>query len=102
MNEIETVSCTRAQLGLESSEPEKALFFKPNSNSQTDLNNYYKKLKCLKSEKITLQGDYNSVRTRTFMVQFEKCNPSTSAVNCKSETQIKDWLRDKYILTFKN
>ena len=56
----------------------------------------------MKSEEINVQGDYNSVRTRTFMIQFEKCNPSTSAVSCKSETQIQDWLRDKYILTFKN
>ena len=40
LEEIETVSCTKAQLGLEPAESDKALFFKPNINSQGDLNNY--------------------------------------------------------------
>ena len=82
--QLPSKQCTMEQLGLttdaESGEiamiqgESKSLFYPTHRNSVYDLSYYYKKLKCLDSENIRIQGDYNSGVTRSFVIQFTKCD----------------------------
>ena len=50
-----------------------------------------------------IQGDYNAARTRSFALRFEKCNePEGSELKCKTDDEIMDWLRRKFILVVYN
>jgi len=49
-----------------------------------------------------MQGDYNSAKTRSIVLSFEKCNQEGRERLCKSESEILKWLRQKYILTYAN
>ena len=69
---IETDACTRAQLGLpkladdtESDYSQPSLFYEHHPNGLSDVEYYYKKLKCPSQGQLRIQGDYNAVRTRT-------------------------------------
>ena len=46
-----------------------------------------------------LQGDYNAAKTRSIVIEFQKCEKKAY---CKSDTEIKDWLKRKFILTYTN
>ena len=96
--ELPSRACTTAELNMENETNSNARFFEPHSNSFIDLNQYHKKLKCLVSDNIELQGDFNSPRTRTFVLLFERCNNSTFGGVCKSDVEISKWLQRKFIL----
>jgi len=70
-------------------------------NSQNDIQNYGKKFKCADTEFIKMQGDYNSAKTRSISISFTMCDP-TLRKTCKSEGEIKAWLKQKFILTYAN
>ena len=37
------------------------------------------------------------------MLEFKKCEQTTdNPITCKSDQEIKDWLKQKYILTYSN
>lgn len=70
-------------------------FFPTHENSIRDLKYYRKKFWCFDYEKIEetgyqpqrleVQGDYNSEKARSLKIMFEKCDPETSTVTCKSD-----------------
>ena len=71
--EIPFLQCTRAQLGLpqlsdnlDSDYSQPSLFYSVHSSSQNDLDYYYRKLRCVDSEFLRIQGDYNSAKARHF------------------------------------
>ena len=73
--ELPTKSCTRAQLGLpflegdtESDYSKKPLFFESHKSSTSDVNFFYKKLKCIQADKIKIQGDYNTPKARNLVL----------------------------------
>ena len=80
---------------------ELGIFYPIYENSVNDMRNYSKKLKCVDSQWISIQGDYNSAITQNFVIQFSMCDP-TKRSTCKDESEILRWLRRKFILTFTN
>ena len=74
----------------------------PHNITKSDLTFYHKKLKCLDIPTVQLQGDYNSVRAQSLVLNFEKCQNSTSGTICKSPEDIDMWLRRKFVLVNSN
>ena len=97
--ELPTRNCTEAELHINGQTDPDSRFFKPHHSHVGDIEYYYKKLKCLDVDKIEVQGDYNSAKTRSFVLLFEKCNNDTytGPGTCKSEDEIKTWLARKFI-----
>ena len=78
------------------------LFYPIHKNSKNDLEFNYKKFKCLDQENIKIKGDYNSPMTRSFVIEFEKCDQDNYSGICKEDQDILKWLRRKFILTLSN
>ena len=56
-------------------------------------------MKCLDHpEDLELWGNYASPNTANLVIAFDKCNNQTSNVTCKSEKEIREWMRFKYII----
>ena len=49
-----------------------------------------------------MQGDYNSAITRSYVIQFEKCEQEGRQRPCKDDQTILEWLRRKFIITYAN
>ena len=98
--ELPTRTCSQAELHVNDASDPDSPFFKPHKSSARDLGFYYKKLKCLSSPEVQVQGDYNSPKARSFAILFEKCDNSTFTGPglCKSDEQIKQWLARKFIV----
>ena len=75
--ELPTRACTEAELGINGKSDPDSLFYKPHKNTESHLEVYHKKLKCLDLDKVEIQGDYNSAKARSFTVLFVKCDSST-------------------------
>ena len=69
------------------------------------LSKYQERFSCLKSP-YELSGDIDSEKGRmvTFQLELaEPCPPDTNnTTNCKTQDQITDWLKGKYILVLSN
>ena len=79
------------------------LFYEPAKSALKDIDNYGGKLQCIDNiDDLRLWGNYNTPDTRNLMIVFDKCNNATSPVICKSDAEIKEWMRFKYILTYFN
>ena len=52
-------------------------------------------------ERLQLSGEYDSVKARHLVITFEKCDPKQRKT-CKNETEINEWIRDKYLVTIEN
>ena len=51
---------------------------------------------------LKLWGNYDTPDVRNLMVVFDKCNNATSPFICKSDAEITEWMRFKFILTYIN
>ena len=54
-----------------------------------------------------IQGDYNSAKARHLQIRFEKCeqkreDEAGTGVKCKTDDEVKEWLKRKFILTYAN
>lgn len=81
------------------------VFFPPNEFQVNFVKQYGKKMKCLDNEKIKLQGDYDSTKARQFCIAFEACDPDERAKTgktCKSEDEIKNWMKGKFVVNIEN
>ena len=87
---LPTRNCTQAELHINDESASDSLFFESHPNSLADLSFYHKKLKCLDMDSVEVQGDYNSPRTRSFVLLFERCDNSTYTGEgvCKSDEYI--------------
>lgn len=54
------------------------------------------------TDDLKLWGNYDTSNARNLMIVFEKCNNATSLSICKSDAEINEWMRYKYILTYVN
>ena len=101
---LPTRKCTEAELHVNDQSDPNSKFFKAHELSQGDQAFYYKKLKCLNMDHIEVQGDYNSPRTRSFVLLFERCDNSTYTGPgfCKSDEYITNWLKRKFIFMVHN
>jgi len=48
-----------------------------------------------------LRGNWNTSEAKLLVIDFEPCNPEERDT-CKSEEEIRQWLRDKYIMVVYN
>ena len=68
-----------------------------------DVTAYTGRFKCLdEPEKLVLRGNYDSQIASNLMVVFDKCNNATSKVTCKSEEEIHDYMKYKYLMSVVN
>ena len=51
---------------------------------------------------IEVQGSYNSPKARHLKLMFEKCDKSTFFHKCKTDREISNWLKRKFILVLEN
>ena len=51
---------------------------------------------------LVMWGNYDSAEARNIMIVFETCDPETSSITCKSNSEIKEWLLNKYFLILSN
>ena len=67
------------------------------------LRNHGHKLKCVSEpEKLAVWGDYDSTEAQNIGIGFFKCDNATSTVTCKSEAEIKNWMKDKFLIILTN
>ena len=79
------------------------MFFEFHPNGIADVEFYHKKLECLDLGAIRMQGDYNSVRHRSFFLGFDMCQSTDeNPIECKSDEEIYDWLKRKFIFSVVN
>ena len=78
----------------------KPFFFPPNELQRKWFWSYHTKMHCLE-KRPRIQGNYDSGKARNFVVTFEKCDPSKRDT-CKSEEEITEWIKGKFILIFEN
>ena len=60
---------------------------------------YKKKFKCIPNDSVALWGDYNSARTQQLEISFQMCQDDPE---CKTEAEVREWLKRKYILLLFN
>ena len=65
--------------------------------SEVDL--YSQKFLCADKPELYVYGDYNSYKGSSMNIQFQLCHDRP---DCKSETEIKAFLNDKYFLLLYN
>ena len=99
--QIETRSCTEEDLNLnedadEVNKDSESKMYSLHEKGKYSVAYYKKKFRCT-DEDISVIGDYNSDKARQFVIQFEKCDNETRPT-CKSEDDIRDFLKEKYIL----
>ena len=78
-------------------------FFKLNKKTETDARIYAPKMLCpIDLQDNQLQGDYNAQKAKNLMVIFEKCHESWSNETCKSDAEIEQWIKGKFIAVLTN
>ena len=87
--------------GLDFDDENYARFFKPHSNARYYTSYYYKKFLCIDKDDLEVQGDYNSDNAQQLNFQLIKCQGG-KAKGCKSDAEIVEYFRDKYILLYYN
>lgn len=78
-------------------------FYELSESSKIDANIYGQKMICPKNQKdLKLQGHFNASKATNLMLVFEKCDKSWSKQECKSDSEIADWMLFKYIAVLQN
>ena len=78
----------------------KPFFFPSMEEQRKTVKTYFPKMHCL-VDKVPLQGMYESEKARQLAIAFEKCDPKLRAT-CKSDHEITEWIKGKYIVTIEN
>ena len=64
---------------------------------------YQQKFICFDHESMRIYGDFHSQSARTIHVQFMRCSNSTESEQiCKSDEEITNFMKGKYILLLTN
>ena len=79
-------------------------FYAVHAGSANTLSKYQKRLLCVDQTELELAGDLNSERGRSVRFAFETCDQSklSEGLECKAENDIKNWLKQKYIIIYAN
>ena len=95
-NIIPSHICTKEELGLEG---DNSNFFPLFTGQLNQLKNYHKKFRCTAKEEMKVFGDWNSKFARLIDITLTKC---TGHTYCKTENEIKDWLKNKFFVLMYN
>ena len=94
--------CSQEELGF-GDNPKDSKFNPSNEGNKALVDLYQKKFHCLGEEDLYVFGDFNSDRASLMNVQLVLCNKETQPnLECKSEDDIKKFLRNKYVLLLYN
>lgn len=95
--ELESHYCREDELNDVEGSNKNSTFYPVTKLSEAHLNSYRGRFKCLDHpEQLNLSGNYQSSDASNLMVVFDKCNNATSAVTCKSEAEINEFMQFKY------
>ena len=100
---LETRPCKPEELNIEESDDPNFTtdFFPVMENSFADAEVYGRKMKCLNYEEFEFFGNFNSYKAKQPTLYLEMCMGGAEK-GCEEEADIKEWLRDKYILVLSN
>ena len=91
-----THECSREELGLEGSNPR---FMTPREDATNYTSLYQKKFRCLDEKDLFIRGNFNTAHTSNIRVLLKKCSGKDY---CKSDEEILDFVRGKFILVYLN
>ena len=96
--------CTDEELGLQGSSPSSASnFFRITKSSLKTVTTFKHKMRCIKQKEMRIRGSYDSEEGRLINVQLQKCVVGDgSPNNCKSESDIEEYFKDKFFLMLSN
>lgn len=97
--ELESHTCSKAELGLEGEEA--SHFFPIRQNKQNLLRMYQKKFKCIEPKDMFVNGDFDSDTARLISLRLNRC-VDTDTITCKSEEEITAFFRNKLLLILYN
>ena len=90
--DLKTHTCSEEELALSGDNP-----FRANRRSMEVIRTKQKSFKCYDPSDVGIWGDYNSAKAQQLVVQFHACE-SDDPGYCKSESEITEYMRGKYIL----
>lgn len=94
---IESHQCSDIELGFNRTDETKLY---PVKESMLDeVRSFKKKFKCIDTEDLVIWGDYNSNTAQQLAVSFVMCKDHEY---CKSENEIREWLKNKFIVLLYN
>ena len=71
--------------------------------SKEEIAYHQKKMMCIDPSEFIVSGDYNSSKGNQLTAQFIKCNPIRNPdIECKSNNEIKRFIRGKYLILLFN
>ena len=100
--EFETRPCNEEELGLGShgyTDP-KSKFYQMTADHDVWFLSFYKKLQCT-DVPLDVSGNFNSNSIRHLQIHLVKCDSSIRG-DCKSDEEITEWLRRKFIIVMTN
>ena len=97
--EIETRPCQPSDFARD-----EGYFYKMAESNESDLEKYAHRLKCIvdMDRDLKMWGNYGTSEAANLVTAFVRCNNSTSSFRCKSDHEIDEFLREKYIMTVQN
>ena len=82
-----------------------SIFYPPHERSETALSKYQTRFNCIKSD-YELQGDLDSERSKILTFELELAQPcpgdATDTTNCKTQAEIEEWLKGKFLIVLSN
>lgn len=87
--------CTAEDFGLNGVKSPDSKFFQAAPNQQVIFNSKLSSLQCIDQE-LSLQGNFNAESGQLANVVLTRCDSSVRST-CKSDAEVKQWLRDKVI-----
>jgi hypothetical protein len=97
-NDLEPIPmrpCTEQDFGIGNTPEQPQIFFEIFQEKRNELIRKIPILQCTRNS-ISLQGNFNTARARVLEMYFERCDSKVRRT-CKSNTEVKEWLKDKYI-----
>ena len=103
-HELKTHFCQKSEFNdVHGTRDDVSNFYRTSQNAIDDIGRHVNRLRCLDNpEDLQIWGNYDTGSAANILVVLDKCDPLNSAVTCKSEEEIQEWLRFKYILTTSN
>ena len=104
MVEIESHFCGEDELNDVEGSIKNSTFHPLSAQSKTHVDEYRRRFKCLSNpeQDLKLKGNYDAIEAKNLMIVFDRCNNATSAVTCKSEEEIQEFMKFKYIVAMWN
>ena len=91
-----THKCSKEELGLEGYN---ARSMKPRKDALKLLELYKDKFLCLDENNLFLRGNFDTNKTSNIRIKLNRC---TGKEYCKSEKEINDFIRGKYLMVYLN